>query len=59
MFNVITPEQKKHLKTLPKPIVPLKVLERNACGFSLIFQFEEAAQDAGWEKEDIELVIGR
>jgi hypothetical protein len=57
MFNIITLEQEKHLKTLPMPIVPLKGLERNACGYSLIFQFEDAAKKAGWIKKDIDLVM--
>jgi hypothetical protein len=54
-FNVIHPEQENYLKTLPIPIVPRIGQDKNA--FDLIFRFAEAAKDAGWVKEDIDLVI--
>jgi len=54
-FNVITPKQVKHLKTLDKPIVPIVGNDYDA--YRIMERFANAAEKAGWVKEDIELVI--
>ena len=55
-FNVINSEQAKQLKTLCKPIVPLVGYVNNDPN-RIIKHFAEAAEKAGWVKENIDLVI--
>ena len=55
IFNIITPSQEKHLKSLPIPIV--RHIGKGDNAYAIIERFAKGARKAGWVKENIDLVL--